>query len=288
MLIIVGYLIIIASVAGGFVAAGGQLGVLWQPVEVVIICGAAFAAFMMSSGTRLMKEVGKGVASLFKASPYKKALYLQTLTLISEICNKARREGLLGIEADIEDPEKSPTFQKAPLVLKDHHAMEFICDYLRMIVSGQLDPHEMENLMDLEIETHHHEAMQPVEALRKLADGLPAFGIVAAVLGVVVTMGSVDKPPAILGGLIGAALVGTFLGILLAYGFVSPLVNALETRVNEAGKYLQVWKAGLLALVTGAAPATAVEYSRKVINSGDRPGFLELEEHLKKAKTGAA
>jgi chemotaxis protein MotA len=287
MLIILGYLIIIGSVVGGFMLSGGHLAVLWQPVEVLIIGGSAFAAFMMSSGSKTMKAVGRAIPSLFKGSPYNKALYMQTLTLISEICNKARREGLLGIEADIEEPEKSPTFQKAPLVLKDHHAMEFITDYLRMIVSGQLDPHEMENLMDLEIETHHHEAMRPVEALAKLADGLPAFGIVAAVLGVVHTMESVDQPPAILGGLIGAALIGTFLGILLAYGFVSPLANALTGRVDEAGKYLQVWKAGLLALVTGAAPATAVEYARKVINSEDRPGFLELEEHLKKAKNGA-
>ena len=286
MLIIIGYLIVIGSVIGGFMLAGGHLAVLFQPVELLIIGGAAFGAFMISVGFRTMKEIGKGVGSLFKSTPYNKRLYMETLALISEISSKARREGLLGIEADIEDPAASPTFQKAPLVLKDHHAMEFICDYLRMIVSGQLDAHEMENLMDLEIETHHHEATLPVDGLRKLADGLPAFGIVAAVMGVVHTMESVDQPPAVLGMLIGAALVGTFLGILLAYGFVAPLASALESRVNESGKYLQVWKAGLLALVTGAAPSTAVEYARKVINSADRPGFTELEEHLKQLKKG--
>lgn len=286
MLILFGYLAVAASIVGGYALAGGHIAVLFQPVELLIIGGAAGAAFVISAGPKGLKALARALPGLLKASPYDRELYLQTLTLVSEISIKARREGLLGIEADIENSEQSATFQKAPRVLKDSTAMEFIRDYLRMIVSGQLDVHEMENLMDIEIETHHQEAMQPVDALRRLADALPAFGIIAAVMGVVHTMESVDQPPAVLGALIGAALVGTFLGILLAYGFVAPLSNALETRVNEANKYLEVWKAGLLALVTGAAPATAVEYSRKVIFSADRPSFEELEQALKKARSG--
>lgn len=284
MLIVIGYLMIIGAIVGGFAMAGGHLAVLFQPVELLIIGGSAFAAFMMSSGIKTMKATGAALGAVLKRSPYDKELYLQTLTLINEIASRARREGLLGLESDIENPKESPLFQRAPLVLKNHHAMEFLVDYLRMAVAGQLDPHEMDNLMDLEIESHHHEAMAPVDALRKLADGLPAFGIVAAVLGVVHTMESVDQPPAVLGQLIGAALVGTFLGILLAYGFVAPLANMVEQRVNEEGKYLQVLKAGLLSFVTGSAPIVVVEYARKVIPPSERPGFEELEQHLKQAK----
>jgi chemotaxis protein MotA len=288
MLIIVGYLMVIGAIVGGFALSGGHLAVLFQPVEILIIVGSAFAAFMMSTGIKTMKATGAAVGRCFKGSPYNKALYMQALTLLNEIAGRARREGLLSVEADIEDPANSALFKKAPLVASDHHGMEFLVDYLRMAVAGQLDPHEMDNLMDLEIESHHQEAMQPVDALRKLADGLPAFGIVAAVLGVVHTMESVDQPPAVLGALIGAALVGTFLGILLAYGFVAPLANMLEQRVNESSKLLQVLKAGLLSFVTGSAPIVVVEYARKVIPPAERPGFTELEEHLKQAKATAA
>jgi len=286
MLIFVGYALIAASVIGGFTLAGGHLGVLLQPVELLIIGGSAFAAFMIGAGGKTMKATGRAFVAALGASPYTKALYLQTLTMLSEIAQRARREGLLGIEADIEDPKNSAIFQKATLLAKERHAMTFLIDYLRMAVAGQLDPHEMDNLMDLEIETYHHEAMAPVEALRKLADGLPAFGIVAAVMGVVHTMESVDQPPEVLGQLIGAALVGTFLGILLAYGFVAPVANLLEQRVSDASKYLQCLKAGLVSFVTGSAPAVVVEFARKVIPPSERPDFLELEEHLKKAKGG--
>ncbi|GAB4350046.1 MAG: flagellar motor stator protein MotA [Gammaproteobacteria bacterium] len=286
MIVIIGYVATIAVVLGGFLLAGGHLAILWQPVEVLIIGGAALVAFAVSSGGKILKATMGALVKLLGGSPYNKEMYMETLTLLSNIFNKARRDGLMSIEDDIENPENSALFQKAPKVLKDHHAVEFITDYLRLMVSGNLDAHELDNLMDLEIETHHHEAMKPVDAVRKLADGLPAFGIVAAVLGVVHTMESVGLPPAELGKLIAAALVGTFLGILLAYGFVSPVANLLEVHVDESSKYFQTIKSGMIAFVNGSPPPTAVEFARKVAYSTERPSFLELEEHLRNAKGG--
>lgn len=286
MLILFGYMMVIGSILGGFLWGGGHLGVLFQPVELLIIGGSACAAFVISSGIETLKATAIALIGVLRSSPYNKTLYMETLTMISELATKARLDGLLAIEADVENPAESLIFQKARRVSANHHAMEFLIDYLRMIASGQISAHEMDNLMDLEIETHHHEAMRPVDALRKMADGLPAFGIVAAVLGVVHTMQSVDQPPAVLGKLIAAALVGTFLGILLGYGFVAPVANLMEQRAAAAGKYLECLKAGLMALLNGTAPSTAVEYSRKVIYSNHRPGFLELEEHLRQRKNG--
>jgi len=284
MIVIIGYIAVIAAVLGGFLLGGGHLAILFQPVELIIIGGAALAAFVISSGTKTLKATAGSVSKLLGGSPYDKAMYMETLTLLSDVFNKARRDGLMSIEDDIENPENSMLFQKVPKVLKNHHAVEFVTDYLRLMVSGNLDAHELDNLMDLEIETHHHEAMKPVDAIRKLADGLPAFGIVAAVLGVVHTMESVGIPPSELGKLIAAALVGTFLGILLAYGFVSPVANLMEVHVDESSKYLQTIKTGMIAFVNGSPPPTAVEFARKVAYSTERPSFLELEEHLRKAK----
>jgi len=275
---------IVGCVLGGFLIDGGHLQVLMQPVELMIIGGSAIAAFLIGAGGKTAKATLKALPTLLRGSAYTKQLYMETLLLLSNLFGKARREGLLGLEAEVEDLDNSAIFQAAPKFLKDHHATVFLTDYLRMAAAGQLDPHEMDNLMDLEIETHHHEAMGPVDALRKLADGLPAFGIVAAVLGVVHTMQSVDQPPPVLGELIGAALIGTFLGILLAYGFVGPLANLLEQRVTESSKHLECLKAGLLAFVGGSAPQVAVEFARKVIYPSIRPGFEELEEHLKENK----
>jgi chemotaxis protein MotA len=204
------------------------------------------------------------------------------LALMFDILQKARKEGLMSIEKDVEDPHNSPLFQKYPVVGSDHHVCEFITDYLRMMVSGNLNAHEIESLMDSEIETHHQEEHAAVAAIARLAGGLPAFGIVAAVLGVVNTMGSVGQAPAILGGMIASALVGTFLGILLAYGFVEPLGGLLEQKVEDAGKEFQCIKTTLLASMQGYAPQVAIEFGRKVLFSGDRPSFVELEAHVKK------
>jgi len=221
---------------------------------------------------------------VLKGSKYSKARYMELMALLYDVLQKARKEGLMAIEKDVEDPHGSPIFQKYPVVGADHHVVEFITDYLRMMVSGNLNSHEIESLMDSEIETHHHEAHGPVNALARLAGALPAFGIVAAVLGVVNTMGSVGQPPAILGGMIGSALVGTFLGILLAYGVVEPLGGLLEQKVDEGSKELQCIKTTLLASMQGYAPQVAVEFGRKVLYSKDRPTFSELEGHVKGKK----
>jgi chemotaxis protein MotA len=209
---------------------------------------------------------------------------MELMALMYDILQKARKEGLMSIEKDVEEPDKSPLFKKYPNIGGDHHVVEFITDYLRMMVSGNLNAHEIESLMDNEIETHHHEAHAPAAAIQRLAGALPAFGIVAAVLGVVNTMGSVGQPPAILGAMIGSALVGTFLGILLAYAVVEPLAGLMEQKVDEGSKELQCIKVTLLASMQGYAPQVAVEFGRKVLYSTERPTFGELESHVKGKK----
>jgi chemotaxis protein MotA len=206
------------------------------------------------------------------------------MALLFDILTKVRKEGMMAIESDVDEPEKSPVFKKHPTVASDHHLVEFITDYLRMMVSGNMNPLEIESLMDQEIDTHHHEAMAPSHALQKAGDGLPAFGIVAAVMGVVKTMASVGQPPPVLGEMIAAALVGTFLGILISYGFVSPLAQVMEQKVDEATKELNCVKATLLASLQGYAPAVAVEFGRKILYSTERPTFVELEKHVKQKR----
>jgi chemotaxis protein MotA len=205
--------------------------------------------------------------------------------MLFEILSKIRKEGMMSVEKDVEYPAESTIFTKYPNLLKDHHLVDFICDYLRLMLSGNMDAFQVENLMDNEIETHHVEGHVPVHCVAQIADGLPAFGIVAAVMGVVHTMESVGIPPAELGIMIAHALVGTFLGILLAYGFVAPLANLLEQKLNESSKLLQTVKVTLLASLHGYAPIIAIEFGRKVLNSTERPGFLELEEHIKATKS---
>src|SRR5690606_35090399 len=238
MLVTIGYLIVIISVFGGFALAGGHLGSLFQPVELLMIAGAALGAFFVGNSGKAIKATFKALPSIFKGTRYTKTVYMELMTLLYEVLGKIRKEGLMSIEADVDDPAKSPLFTKYPKILSDHHAIEFITDYLRLMVGGNLNPLEIENLMDGEIETHHQEGEVRVHVIGKMGGALPAFGIVAAVMGVVHTMASVGIPPAELGKLIAAALVGTFLGILLAYGFVSPLASRLEQRLHESSKLL--------------------------------------------------
>jgi chemotaxis protein MotA len=284
MLVIVGYVIILAAVFGGFAAAGGHLGSLLQPVELVMIGGSALGAFFVANSSKVLKGTLKALPAVFKGSKFTKALYLELLSLLYDILAKVRKEGLMSIEGDVDNPEQSPIFSKYPRILADHHAVEFLTDYLRLMVGGNLNAFEIENLMDVEIETHHHEGEVPIGAINKLADGLPAFGIVAAVMGVVHTMESVGLPPSELGKLIAAALVGTFLGILLSYGFVGPLATLLEHKLNEGTKMLQCIKVTLLASLNGYAPQVAVEFGRKVLYSTERPSFSELESEVKQRK----
>jgi len=285
MLVAIGYIIIIVSVFGGFALAGGHIASLWQPVELLMIGGGAIGAFVVGNSNKAIKATLKALPSVFKGSKYTKALYMDLMTLLYEVLGKIRKEGLMSIEADVDDPANSPIFTKYPNILADHHITEFITDYLRLMVGGNLNSLEIENLMDSELETHHQEGEVPIHTIAKVGDGLPAFGIVAAVMGVVHTMESVHLPPAELGILIAAALVGTFLGILLAYGFVSPLAGKLEHRLHESSKLLECIKITLLANLNGYSPVLAVEFGRKVLFTTERPSFLELEEHVKQSKT---
>ena len=284
MFVIVGWLLAMVCIFGVYIFHGGNIQVVLHalPFEMITIFGAAMGAFLANNQMKVVKASIKGLGQCFKGSKFSKKRYLELLALMFDILQKARKEGLMSIEKDVEDPHSSPLFQKYPVVGSDHHVCEFITDYLRMMVSGNLNAHEIESLMDSEIETHHQEEHAAVAAIGRLAGGLPAFGIVAAVLGVVNTMGSVGQAPAILGGMIASALVGTFLGILLAYGFVEPLGGLLEQKVEDAGKEFQCIKTTLLASMQGYAPQVAIEFGRKVLFSGDRPSFTEFEAHVKK------
>ncbi len=286
MFVIVGWAVAMVCIFGVYIVHGGNIGVILKalPFEMITIFGAAFGAFLANNQMKVIKASMKGVAGCFKGGKFSKARYMELLALLYDILQKARKEGLMSIEKDVEEPHSSPLFQKYPTVGNDHHVVEFITDYLRMMVSGNLNAHEIESLMDSEIETHHQEEHAAVAAMQRLAGGLPAFGIVAAVLGVVNTMGSVGQPPAVLGGMIGSALVGTFLGILLSYAFAEPLAGLMEQKVEDAGKELQCIKTTLLASMQGYAPQVAIEFGRKVLYSGDRPSFIELEGHVKGKK----
>lgn len=285
MFVILGYIVVVASVLGGFALAGGNIVVLFQPLEVLMIGGAALGAFLAGNNSKSIKATLQALPGLFKGSRYNRALYLELMLLLFALLAKIRSDGMMAIEGDIEQPEQSELFSKYPLVLADHHLLEFITDYLRLMMSGNMDPFQLENLMDNEIDTHHAEGEVPVHCIAKIGDGLPAFGIVAAVMGVVHTMESVGLPPAELGILIAHALVGTFLGILLAYGFVSPLAGLLEQKLHESSKTFQCVKVTLLASLNGYPPTIAVEFGRKVLFSTERPSFAELEEQIKQAKS---
>jgi chemotaxis protein MotA len=269
MFVIIGYLVAIGCIFGGYIIHGGNIGVVLHalPIELMVIGGGAIGAFVVNNQPKVLKSTLKLLPSAFKGSKYTKARYLDLMALLYDILQKARKDGLMSIEKDVETPQDSPIFQKYPKLAGDHHVVEFTTDYLRMMVSGNLNAHEIEALM---------------AAIARLAGGLPAFGIVAAVLGVVNTMGSVGQPPAVLGGMIGSALVGTFLGILLAYGIVEPLGGLLEQKVEDGSKELQCIKTTLLASMQGYNPTTAIEFGRKVLFSTERPSFSELETYVKK------
>lgn len=284
MYIPIGYLVVVLCVFGGFILAGGHVAALWQPLEVLIIAGAAAGASIVAYGGKPLKATMKSVPMLFQKSKLTKSFYMELFSLLYELLSKIRKEGLMSIENDIEAIHESPIFSKYKLVAEDHHALNFMANYLRLMVGGNLNPFELENLMDNDIETHHHEQSVPATFFSGLADGMPAFGIVAAVLGVVHTMESVGQPPAVLGLMIAHALVGTFLGILLAYGFVGPLAKILEFKQDESTKLLHVIKTTLLASLNGYAPQVSVEFGRVVLFSTERPDFSELENHIKQSR----
>lgn len=284
MLPIIGSLIVLLSVVGGFVASKGHLGALWQPFELLIIGGAALGAFAASNSIDVVKATFKSCFAILKGPKYGKPEYLAILSLLYDVLGKMRKSGVMSLEDDIETPENSELFKKYPQLLADHHLIEFMTDCLRLMIGGNINPHELEPLLELELETHHHEALAPAHALQKVADGLPGFGIVAAVLGIVITMGSLDGPVNEIGHHVAAALVGTFLGILLAYGFIGPLAAAVEGRAIEDSRALECVKTALLASLRGYNPIVAIEFARKSLNARMRPAFSALEIHLKGAR----
>ena len=278
MLFIIGFIVVVASVIGGYAGAGGHLEVLWQPLEFLIIFGGGIGAFIISNPISVVKATGKSMSLLIKGEKYKKDHYIELLTLLYSVFKLAKSKGDLALEQHVENPNDSTLFANFPKFQSDHHAVEFMCDYLRMLTLGTSNSFEVEALMDAELDIHHAEDAAISGAMATLGDSLPALGIVAAVLGIIHTMGSITEPPEILGHLIGAALVGTFSGILFSYGFVSPMAQSLEKTFESDSRYFACMRAGILAHMQGYAPQVSIEFSRKVLGSDMRPSFAELEE----------
>jgi chemotaxis protein MotA len=281
---LIGFVVVMGCVLGGFVISGGHVLALWHPSELLVIFGAAMGAFIISNPMKVIKKVGKDFGLLFKGSKYTKQMYLDALSLMYDLLNKARKDGMVALEADVDEPENSAIFQKYPTVVSHHHALDFICDYLRLMVSAKLNSFEIEAIMDVELDTHHEEGHAPSAAVTRIADGLPGFGIVAAVLGIVITMASLNDGAEVIGHKVATALVGTFLGILLAYGLVGPIANFLEFAARDESQFVKVLKTTLMASIQGYPPQIAIEFGRKAIFSTERPGFRELDEHIKNNK----
>jgi chemotaxis protein MotA len=286
---IVGSIVVILSVVGGFILEGGHILALWHPTEVLIIVGAALGAFFTSNPTKVVKASFTGAIAVVKGPRYKRNDYIALLKLLYDVLQKIRKDGLMAIESDLDAKDGGALFKNYPQIVADHHLMEFITDCLRLMVGGSLDPHELESLLEMELETHHQAAHEPAHAVQKVADALPGFGIVAAVLGIVNTMASLEgADTATIGHKVGAALVGTFLGILVSYGFIGPIAASMSHAANEEGKAFEVVKMALVASVRGYAPAVAIEFARKLLMSEVRPTFADLEAQLKQKPRAAA
>jgi chemotaxis protein MotA len=284
MFVIIGSVIVLAGVIGGYLMEQGNLAVLFQPAEFVIIYGASIGGFLISSPLKVISMVMSALIRMLTHKPLAKDDYQELLMLLNGIFYKIRQQGLVAVESDVDDVEASALFNKYPKVMKNHHAISFIADTLRTVMSTTIESHELDALMENELESHHEEMMLPSKSVGFMADALPGLGIVAAVLGVVVTMGKIGQPPEVLGHSIGAALVGTFLGVLTCYGFVGPMGKNIEHMAAEDMQYLNVVKVGLLAFIGGAAPKVAVEFGRRVIPNSVRPTFSEVEELIRQKK----
>ena len=278
MRLIIGIVVIFASVLGGYTMMGGKVLVLFQPYEFLVILGAAAGAFLIGNTGPVLKQCLGVFGTLFKGPKYDKAAYVELLGLQFSLFKLVQAKGILALEPHIENPETSTIFARFPKFASNHHAVEFTCDYLRMVTLGSNNVHEMDALMDEELETHHQENERVVSAIQALADGTPALGIVAAVLGVINTMGSISEPPAVLGHMIGGALVGTFFGVFIAYGFFGPMAQALKNIYESEAKYLMSLKVGLLAHISGQVPVMAIEFARKGLMSEVRPTFAEIDQ----------
>jgi chemotaxis protein MotA len=282
--LIIGIIIVLGCVVGGFLMIQGPLHVLIQPSEFVVIGGAAFGAMLAANPIKLLKLLLIKIPVALKGSPYNKVSYSEVLRIQYEVFINAKKGGLLSIEEDVNSPVQSSIFSKYPKFLANHHAVEFFCDAMKMLVNGAADPEELEIAMETEMDTHHQEAAIVPALLNRVSDSLPGLGIVAAVLGIVVTMQHLDGPPEELGEHVGAALVGTFLGLLLSYGMVAPIAANIENLALDEAKYLECIKTGIIAFANGAAPVTAVEFARKTLFTVDRPGSSEIEPQLREIK----
>lgn len=288
MFAIIGFVVVLGAVIGGYLMEHGHLAVLLQPAELVIIGGAAVGTLLIANPLPVVVKVFKGALGILKASPFTKGFYLEHLKMLNVLFVHARRSGVAAMESDVEEPEKSPVFSKYPAFVGNHHAVHFVCDTLRMSITGGVDNLQLDQMMELDIEVHHHEASIPVNALTSVADSLPGLGIVAAVLGVVITMGSLGGPPEEIGHKVAAALVGTFLGILLCYGFFAPMASNM-TKANDAeSRFYHFLRVGVISFIKGSAPLLAVEFARRTIPHEVRPSFKEMESAIKSAKAEAS
>ena len=281
MFAIIGIVVVFGAIIAGYLMEKGNLLVLLQPAELIIIGGAALGTLLIANPMHILKSMAAGVMRVLKPSSFSKDRYLNTLKMMFEFLNKVRREGLLSVENDVEKPNESTIFKKYPEFLEDHHIMDFVCDTLRMAITGGVDPFDMDQMMERDMEVHHHGTLAPISALTTVADALPGLGIVAAVLGVVITMGAIGGPPEEVGHKVAAALVGTFLGILLCYGLVGPLASVMAKGAGEHNEYLQVLRVLMLSFLKGNAPIIAIEMARRAIPAHVRPSFLETEKACK-------
>jgi len=287
MFAIIGILVVFGAVVGGYLMEHGNVRVLLQPAELLIIGGAGIGTVLIANPLHILKQIAAGVAGVFGGSKYTKQRYVATLKLMYDLLNKGRREGLVALESDVEEPDKSPILSKDPAILKNHHVRDYLCDTLRMAISG-VEPFDLDQLLDVDLEVHHHDQAQPVSALSTMADSLPGLGIVAAVLGVVITMGALGGPPEEIGHKVAAALVGTFLGILLCYGLVGPLAANMAKSADEESAYLHVLRVLMISFLKGTAPIMAVEFARRAIPGHLRPSFQEVEQACRAGGGGTA
>jgi chemotaxis protein MotA len=281
MFVIIGIVVVIGAILGGYLMEHGNLKVLIQPAELIIIGGAAIGTLLIANPLHVLKGIMGGVTGAFGGSKYGKAKYLETLKMLYELLGRARKEGLMVLEADSDNPDQSPVFSQYPKFLKDHHALAFVCDTIRMASSGAVEPLDVDQMMEVDMDTHHHDQSTPITSLSTVADSLPGLGIVAAVLGVVITMSALGGPPEELGRKVAAALVGTFLGILLCYGFIGPLAATMTKTAEEEHAYYHVLRIVLISFMKGVAPTVAVEFARRAIPGHVRPTFQEAEAHIK-------
>jgi chemotaxis protein MotA len=281
MFAIIGLVVVVGSVLGGFTLAGGQIPALFHVSEILVICGTALGTVLVSTPQGVLFSLGGRVAGVFAPSPYGKVLYLRALQLLYELFQTARRDGLVAIESHIEHPHDSELFKRYPEVLKRHHAVDFLCDSLRLVLMGSVPPYDLEALMDSEIDVHHEQEGRSVSALQKVSDSLPGIGIVAAVLGIVVTMGAIAGPIEQIGEHVAAALTGTFLGVLLAYGFVGPLASSLEAVNASEARFYAFLRSAVVAFAKGFSPIVALEFARRSIYAEDRPTFSAMEAAVK-------